>query len=117
MNPQREAQVILHGCQLVKRAGMRLPALHRALYAATVPTKLDSKAIRAAIGAGAAKAGARRGKAKAKAAVGGGRSPWGKYAMTEAQRQRLHRARTALREVVRKLRGPPCKRKLMGPAV
>ena len=114
LNPQREAQVVLHGCQLVKRAGMRLPALHRALYAATVPTKSDSKAIRAAIGAGAAKAGARRGKAKAKAkaAVGGGRSPWGKYAMTEAQRQRLHRARTALREVVRKLRGPPCKRVL-----
>ena len=125
LNSQREAHVIIRGRRLVERAGMRLPALHQALYAATVPTQcpgMDSKAIRAAIGAGA-----RRGKAKAKAAVGGGRSPWGKYAMTAAQRQRLHRARTALREVVRELRlalgsgsdmceslqaGPPCKRVL-----
>ena len=108
LNSRREAQVIFSGCQLLERAGMRLPALHRELDAAMVPTKRsgmrDSAAIKAAIGA-AIGAAARRAKGKAKAgAVCRGRSPWGKCAMTAAQRQRLHRARTALRDVVCELR-------------
>ena len=108
VNSQREAQVIFRGCQLLERANMRLPALHRELLAATLPTQWsglrDSAAIKAAIGAAA-----RRAKSKAKAgAVCRGRSPWGKCAMTAAQRQRLHRARTALRDVVCELRLARC---------
>ena len=61
--------------------------------------------------------GAKRGR-KAKAAKG--RSPLGTFALTVVQRQRLHRARKALRELVCELRGtdveveacPPCKRVL-----
>ena len=98
VNSQREAQVIFRGDQLLERASMRLPALHSELHAATLPTQWsglrDSAAIKAAIGAAA-----RRAKSKAKAgAVCRGRSPWGKCAMTAAQRQRLHRARTALQK-------------------
>ena len=104
VNSRREAHVIFRACQLLERADMRLPALHRELEAASVPTQwsgtCDSTAIMAAIGAAA-----RRAKGKAKAgAVCRGRSPWGKCAMTAAQRQRLHRARTALRDVVCELK-------------
>ena len=120
LNPRREAQVILAGGQLVERADMRLPELHHTVYAAMVPTKFSEKDIKAAVGAGT-----RRGKAKA--TVGAGRSSLGTCAMTATQRQRLHRARQALREVVRELRlavsssadvseeleaGPPCNRVL-----
>ena len=124
MNPRREAQVILAGSQLLERADMRLPEVHQSLYAAMVPTKLPDKDVKAAIGAGA-----RRGKAKA--TVKAGRGPLGKFALTGAQRVRLHRARTALREVVRELRlalgsgsdmckslqaGTPCERVLSAAA-
>ena len=118
VNSQRQGQVIFRGCQLVERADVRLPALHRELYAATVPTQWSGMrayaAIMAAVGA------AFRGKGKAKAGpVCRGRSPWGKCAMTAAQRQRLHRARTALREVVRELglaRGSKCEPLQAGPS-
>ena len=55
MHSQRQAQVIFRGCQLVERASVRLPALHRELQAAMVPTKSsgirDSAAVMAAVGA------------------------------------------------------------------
>ena len=76
---------------------MRLPELHQSLYAAMVPTKLPEKDVKAAIGA-----------QHGKAAVGAlkkGRASLGRFALTVAQRVRLWRARKALREVVRELRG------------
>ena len=92
-NAARDGQVVLRGCQLVGRADGRLPALHNMLYAASVPTKrpgIDSSGVRAAVGAGAP------GRP--------GRQSSGRFAMTAAQRQRLRRARAALKEVVHETR-------------
>ena len=100
LNPLRDVgdtQVIFSGKAILEKADKRLPALHAALYTAMAPTKLQHKDRVAAMGA-------RMVRAALGAKAIAGQNPRGKSRMTEAQRQRLHRARKALREVVRELR-------------
>ena len=127
LNPRRgggTTQVLFSGLPLVKRLALgssSVADLHVALAAAMKPTKLTRAQVQAALGARLpltptqikrsrsarpilAKKRAQRG-----ACVGGakhvpGRRPQGLKAMTMAERQRIARARKALRVAVQKLR-------------